>query len=502
MRKDHIRLILISIFLVTLIMRLYFSFQTTYFSEDQSYFLIRQAEYITENSVPMFYDSLSYGGRLTISTPLYYYVLAFFNLFLPITLVGKLIPNIFAASLVFIVYLLSKQISKNEEAALFTAFISGFIPIFLKITINNISLFSLVIPLTFLTLYFFIKSRENKNYIVFYLLSFLALCLTHSSTFLFIVALMLYLFLSWLEKQKITKAEVEITIFSLFFLLWSQFLIYKNAFLEEGPGIIWQNIPSPILSQYFAKFNLLSAIVSIGLIPFLFGIYIIYRYLFKTKNKEVLLFASFALSVFLLLWLRLIEINIGLAFLGIVLVILFSYSYKLLFLYTEKTRFSKKLVFFVLVFIFIIASIIPSFEVSRKTISEAYTDDEISAFEWLRNNTPVDSTVVATVREGGLINYVAERRNVIDSNFLFAKNAERRLEDVKLIYTTFLETDAITHLNKYNISYIVLSDRARELYDIRALSYTSDTNCFELVYNKRTRIYKSICKKEEIKIEI
>ena len=65
-----------------------------------------------------------------------------------------------------------------------------------------------------------------------------------------------------------------------------------------------------------------------------------------------------------------------------------------------------------------------------------------------------------------------------------------------------METDAITLLNKYNVSYILFSERVKRFYNINELKYATDTNCFKLVYDRETEIYESLCEKEEIKIEI
>lgn len=496
--------ILLAIFIITLAFRLFFSLQTPNYIDDDSYFILRQVSHVTETGKPILNDPLSYGGRNFVETPLYYYVLSFFNLFLPISIVGKVITSIFASCLVFVVYLLAKELTRNEEAALFTAFISGFIPIFLKITLNSVSTLSFFMPLLFLTIYFFIRASKDKKYAIFFLLLFIGLSLTSSLSFLFAVATLFYIVLSWLEKFSITKAEIEIALGSALFLVWSQFIIYKKVFLLEGTGIIWGNIPVAIISQYFSQFNLWEAIINIGIIPFVCGIYIIYKYVFKIKNKEVLFFASFALSTFILLWFRMIQINIGLTMLGIVLIILFSHYYKSFFEYVEKTKISqhKNIVFYAVIILFVLTSVLPSIGVARSSIGQAYTDTEISAFAWLSKNTPADATIAATYDEGNLVTFIAKRKNFIDSNFLFASDVDQRLNDIRQLYTSIIETDAISLLNKYNVTYIVLSDRARAQYGIKDIKYVKDVNCFDLAYNNRTRIYQSFCKTGEVRIEI
>ena len=55
--------ILVLMFLGVFSMRLYFSFQSQGFSDDNSYFVLRQAEHIQHYGVPDYQDELSYGGR-------------------------------------------------------------------------------------------------------------------------------------------------------------------------------------------------------------------------------------------------------------------------------------------------------------------------------------------------------------------------------------------------------------------------------------------------------
>ena len=64
-------------------MRLFLSLQTPHFSDDESYYILRQVENIGSTGKLFFYDELSYGGRTTIILPGYYAILTFFNFFTP-----------------------------------------------------------------------------------------------------------------------------------------------------------------------------------------------------------------------------------------------------------------------------------------------------------------------------------------------------------------------------------------------------------------------------------
>src|SRR3989344_4501520 len=120
-KPDKSHYLLLAIFLLVLAVRLYYAFQTPYLSNNDDYFTAREIEHIKETKLPMTYDSLSYGGRTHIGSPVFYYILAFFNIFMPLELVGKIIINIFASLLVIAVYLIAYELTKRSDAALFSS---------------------------------------------------------------------------------------------------------------------------------------------------------------------------------------------------------------------------------------------------------------------------------------------------------------------------------------------------------------------------------------------
>ena len=121
--------ILIAIFFLVFISRLFFIFQSPTFSDDSAYMTQRYTENIVETGESLKYDPLSYGGRNVIYSPIFDYILWFFGLFIPLSLVFKIIPQLFISSLVIIVYLIAKEVKSNEVLALIAALLSGFIPI-------------------------------------------------------------------------------------------------------------------------------------------------------------------------------------------------------------------------------------------------------------------------------------------------------------------------------------------------------------------------------------
>jgi uncharacterized membrane protein len=315
---------------------------------------------------------------------------------------------------------------------------------------------------------------------------------------LFAIGLIFYLIIVRIENVKQERSELEIILFTIFLIIWIQFMIFKNAFLQHGFSIIWQNIPLELLSLYFEKTNIIQAMVSIGFIPLFAGVYVTYRYFFKEKNKSIYLLISFALASSLLLWLKLVPLKIGLAFLGIVFVLLFSRYIIVLLEYIKKTKFQYlKTMFILFLAVFFLTSVMPSYYFTKQTLLHSPSSQEIEAFEWFSQNSEENSTVLGVLEQGSLITAVAKRKNVFDSNFLLIKDASARLKDVERMYSTQYETEAVELLSKYGIDYIVVSPSARYIYEIKDLKY--ENPCLNIVYDKNIKIYRSECRLETLK---
>lgn len=484
--------ILVIIFLLVLATRLYFAFSIPYFSSDDSYFHLRQIESIRETGKPIFEDALSYSGRDFIFSPLFHYILAFFALFMPVVYAAKVIPNIFAASLVFIFYLLAMKLTKSSRVSLFTAFLSGFVPVFFAETTTRLTPLCLAIPLIFLLVYALLNIK-NQNWLYCYLTVLIFLSFMHPIVLLFILGLSIYLVLMLVEKLKQSREELEIAIFSIFFVLWAQFIVYKKLFIFHGVSIVWQNIPKEILSEHFAATTILGSLFKIGVIPFVIGLYIIYLFLFKQKQKDIYLVISFAGSAGILLWLRFIDLNLGLIFFGLLLVVLFAPWYKMFIDFVKKTKVSNLIsLFAVLIFAaFLLLSVYPSFIFARQTVYEILPV-EIDALDWIKENTPPYSTIIASVNEGNLLTGIAERKNVIDTDFFLQKDAAERLNDIERIYNTFSEIEAIDLMDKYGADYIYFSRKARRNFEINEIKYIKESKCFSKVYDAKIQVYKKL----------
>ena len=479
--------ILISIFILTLSVRLYIASSTPYFSTGEAYFQLRQVEHIKSTGFPLYHDALSYGGRTYVFLPLFQYVLAFFSLFMP--LAAKIIPNLLASSMVIIAFLITRKLA-NASAALVTALAAGFVPIFFS-TVNTISPYTLAVPLFFLCLYS-IMLMPHRMAVPLFLVSFFALVLTSAIVSILALSLLFYLLLIRLEGLEENRKETELIIFTTFFTAWASFLLYKKVFLVNGLYFFFGNMPSALLDRFFAELGIFDILTRIGIVPFLFGLYVIYLYAFREKNRNLYLLIAFALVSFALLWLKMIPVQLGLIFFGTVLVLLFGQGIALLMDFMQKTRFAKALalILVLVIALLFLTSAWPSISLAKA--QQSYTQQEILAFAWLNTNTLKDSVVMSSPEDGFLVSSIGNRTNVMDGNFLNIPSINQRYADLTTLYNTLSLTEAISIMSKYQARYLLLSPQAKKHFSIDQLRFVDD-ECFKLVYDSQTLIYELRC---------
>src|SRR3989338_5559158 len=514
MRKDHAYILLICLFAVTLTIRLYFAFSSPYFSDDESYFHLRHVEAIQENILPLFYDPLSFSGMLFVFSPLFHYIFALLTSFGSTWYITKIIPNLFATSLLVIIFVLVEEITHNKQSALFSASISAFIPVYFVETVNSLSPRALLIPLSFLFLFCFYKIQEKK-YATFYTVLLCILTLLDPSVFLLIFGLLAYLLLELIYGIPPKTEEKELILFSLLLSCWFYLLLYKRSLLEHGAGILWQNIPPQLVDKYYYDFTIISSISHIGIIPLIFGLLVVYYILFKDpsgnkfttsldvaifteQRKKILPVVGIAIVTSVLLIFKIVEWTIGLMYLSILLVLLSGYGYMLFHMYVQKTKVRgwSHLLFSVVFLIFIISSVYPTIIYTTEKLSLTITPKELFFLSFLPEITLPDVVVFSLVDDGHYIEYFGNRKTVVDSNFLQIKDARSRLHDIDTLFTTQSKTVATKIMNKYNATYVYISPTAKKLYDIEFLPY-EDNDCFRLVYTGEVRLYESTCEEKE-----
>jgi len=286
------------------------------------------------------------------------------------------------------------------------------------------------------------------------------------------------------ESLEVERTELEIALFSVFFVLWSQFLLYKKFILAHGPAVIWQNIPPSLLSSLFSDVTVLTAFYQIGILPVLYGVFVVYRYLFRRKHKMTYFLIAFALAAGMLLWFRLIPVQLGLMLLGMFLIVLFSrwVDFYLGYLLTTRIHRWRPLFIIMLIVAFVMSSVLPAIADARSVQRESVSPAGLRAYAWLGQNTPQDAVIVAGVNEGHRIAALAARKNVLDAHFLLQRDAKQRLHDTNRIFSTTFGVEAVELMDRYGARAVLLSPESKEDYGVATLTYASPSKCFARVF--------------------
>jgi hypothetical protein len=493
--KLHLVLLIVLI-IGTFSLRLAFAVNTENFSYN-AYLPIRLINQVADHASLFRHDSLSFGGRLLLVSPLFYYIMAALSWLGPNELVLKTAPQLFISILPFLSFLIVHEITKKSEAALFSAALTAFVPILFSETLFSLSPIILALPLTFTATYLLSKI-PRRSAVISFVITILALALVHHSSILLIASLGGYLIISLLEKMRIPKAELEIIFFSAFIYLWIQFLFYKEAFLSHGIALIRQNIPMEIIHDYFVAIPLIGVLIAVGFIPALVGLYSIYKYLLKVKNKYIHMYISISIISALFVWMRIIQPSVGLMYLGVCLSILSGPAYVRMDKYFQRTRVknSKMLIRIGMIVLIVVFMVMPSIYSAQTQRNATVSQPIYDGMDWLNRKSPSTSTVLAVIKEGHLVTAIANRKNVVDNFFIVVPDPDRRVRDVRRIYTAPFSTETVELLTEYDVDYIVVTDNTRLQFDIEDLSYKG-LACLKQIYDRDgVIIYRSQCKLE------
>ncbi len=482
-KREHIMLGLI--FSASLLLRLYLAFSSNYTYD--AYFEIRQVENIRNGLLPLFNDPLYYTSHPFL--PFFHYVLAFIGIFAPAAFVFKVIPNLLAATSVLLAYLVSLELTRSRPAALFSALSMGFIPIFISDTASSVSPYTLVVPLMLVLIYLFMKLEEG-NSVYFYLAFFFALVFTHQSAILLIAGLCLYVVILYVLGMKPSRPELEVIFFSLIASTWLVFLFFKEELLKSGLSVLWQN--SPVTVLYAAEgLNILDAIYRIGILTFIAGVFITHKYVFEEKRKDVHLLISLSLAVLMLLAMKLVRLETGLMLLGVFFAVMSGEAYKAFMDYLQKTHIARNMhiILSLTIICFILTSALPSILYKGSSPSSL----ELEAFDWLSDSEP-NSIIFADLDEGNLVPAVSGRKNMIDTRFPMSADVRQRLEDLEAVYTTRSQISALEILERYDVSYLVITKKALSSRNLTDIGFFSD-DCYALVFeNSEARVFRSLCR--------
>jgi len=493
LRRNQI-IALIVLFVLVLGLKLLFTLSVSYPSYD-SFYTLREVDSIRDTAAPLSYDELSYQGRSHIGGGFFYYLISIFSLAIPLVFILKyLFILFFMISLVF-VFLITQKLFPARWIAFLITTLAALSPSLFTFSLNGLSTTSFVFMLYLILIYLFI-SIENKNNIVYFLVFFIMLMFTSSLSLALVLGTAFYFLLLRLEFLPIKKREFELLFFSGIFSLWYFTLLFKKLFVD-GIESLWQGIPKELLSNYFAGMTLPLALSLVGFIPMILGFYALYMVLFTQRNRNLLFLVALSFSWGFLTWFKLIPFKEGIVFLTVTLVLLSGYTINRITTYFKKTKMSnvRPILAFGLILL-ILLSFIPVFGFMKTLSENSPTDDELLTMDFIKENTPEDSTILGNIKDGHLISGVAQRKNFFDEQFFFAPQAQDRFDDAKKIFLSKSEVAVMSLLNIYNVDYIYISKNTLSNYGDQSLFIES--NCFEEIYSTQTtKVYEIICEDKQ-----
>lgn len=482
MKPKHILMI---IFALTVIMRVFFAIQHPMFSGDESYFNLRVIDHIKSTGLPLTYDPLSYGGRTVIYPQLFHYLMVPFSFS---TYLLKIISALLASTMVIIVYFISKQLINHEKISLLSAALAAFLPIEVQTNVSQFSIYSLVLPLILLMFYLLMTLSKKRHVTYFIVLCFL-LPLLHPISFLVVFSLIFYFIIATSESIEIDKLKKEAIFLSLIVIMMVNFIIFKKALITEGLSILTKSFSLSLIGASQIELNIIQYVYLLGIIPLILGVMGMYLGIFRKKDENVVLLSSSILGVITLMLTGIISAKTGTLILSPFMVIISSLAIKHIFDYISITKFHliRKNFFTIFVILAFVFSIAPSIIEANHSSKPA---QEIIDLNSLSVDIDENTVILSIPEEGDLITGIARCKNVVDSNYILAPNLMERINDTMYIYNTWSESKALTLLKKYNVSYILLSEKAKQKYNINKLIYAENEKCFQKQFET---LYKIRC---------
>ena len=434
--KSYARIIfLLLIALIVLLSPTFIRSSKTYIGED-SYFYSRLSEKI--NAGDYSYDELSYSGRYftySLAQPL---IFLFFSRLFPEYLIINIIPVIFAMLSLFLFYKILKEFYIEPNVIYFSLISLIVSPPFIYV-FSSYNEFTSLTFFMLLALYFFIKENSILNgisYFLFFIIPFFGYKYS-------ILALALILIYCIKEKKikRFYKALLASTA-SLSFIYLPN--IYKFGFSESA--IFDKEINYKYLfSDLGSNFGISIFILFLSF----FGL----NYLWKSKYKY--LHAYLALITFIILIFYyprfIIYLNFALSILS-----------ALGLIYLLRSKWESDAVRKLTMWFLIIGLCFSTVTFITETSKEEPNQELYVALTFLKSYDNYNEVVFSHYRYGLLINAVADKKNMMDSKFLYAPKLNERYADSQDLFYTRNFNIASNITNKYNIRYILITKEMKD----------------------------------------
>ncbi len=466
---------------LVLAVRLYLAFLVSGLGDDSAYLHLRNAEHIIATGVPMFEDLLVSREGMLFS--LFDYLLAAAGFFASLELAAKILPNIFAAVLVLIFFWLSLRAFRNPKAALFATVVLSTLPDFFASTFNSGS--SLPLVFVFIAILHLLLLEISAKSAWVYVIVLALLALTHPSVVIFVLGVGIALLLKLSENARLSRQEIELALLSIFFTLTSMLFVYRSQLARFGFSLLYSSAPKELASALFVPLSILGAVASIGIVTILFILLIMYNTLFRERKGQMQYIIGMLAAASLLLWTGLVPADTGMLFFAFPAVLLFGAGYANFMAYMRNTRVADKAwIIHTCILVFaLLTNLLQTAVMVQEQLAGAPDAAEGDAAAWISQYTPLNATVLTVPVRGEFVAYKTNRKVVLDSLYYFIPNAPLIYADVERVFTTSLEIEAASLMEKHGAEYIYAP------WFVRQPKYVPG-RCFSVAYTNRASVYR------------
>ena len=398
------------------------------------------------------FDSLSYGGRDNLYNKGNTFVFTYIDNYFFSIILG------FFSLLLF--YGILKRFDVNSNLRIISCFLLTISPPFLYL-FSTFRGLTIPVFLSLLGIYFLMDRKFYwVSYFIFPLIGFFGLL----PSIVLLILLLIY-------SLRFKRFGNFLIIFVLTFivLLFLYIPLFKDYGFPEKPDFVVNNFQDLI----FDLGGIYGVSIFILLLMF-FGL----SNLWEKKYKNLSLYILFLIFIILLFFSFKVVIyfNFLLAFLG-----------ALGINWIIKREWGSNLVKVLSLILIISGLLFSSFSFIINEVNAQPTQDLVKSLIFLKSNSNKDDVILSHYKYGIFINSISERKNVMDSYFLYAPDLNKRYEDINFLFETRDLEKALSILNKYNVTYILITDKMRS-----GLVWNKEEEGFLFLLHNNPKVFNQI----------
>jgi len=494
MKKNTGYVILAFLLFIVLVAKLFIVLQNPTPSYD-AYYGLRYIEFVHENHVPMIFDEYSYQGRVSTSNMVFYLALSLLTFFVSPIFFFKIGSILIGVAVLYFIYKLVYKITKKPLIAILTTILGILTPNLFVFDLNTFTSMSVFLFLYVAILYFYSEIETTKG-VGMFISCFILVTLISSYSLLLVLGFIVYVLLLRIEGFRVRRVVVEILLFSILFTVWYHFVFYKKALMIHGLDIISRSLPAELFAISYQQITPIIAMLMVGILPLVLGLFGMYNTLFEERNKTLLLMTSFIITFLFALWFRLIPLKEGILLITITLVLQSGNTLDRILNYLKKTFLSKYNSLIVIGIVLLgILGFVPVVLFNDNIVAGSPSYDQLQTLHDVDQLIPNDATLFGDVRDGHFISYMARRKNFYDENYFLMFSSKQRYADARKMFLSQSMVTVIDLMEYYDIDYVYVNDDVRKKYDLEKFSFEI-SSCFEKIYSTNTTVvYERKCGK-------